>query len=745
MLKQLHTTLLLLSLLLLQGLQSSAQYKISGKVIDDKQKPVRGASVYLDNTIDGATADSMGYFSFTTTEQGNQTIVASELTHTTAGMPLVIAGDIKDIVLVLKANKANDLDAVVITAGAFDASNDKGKTVLKPLDIVTTAGANADVVKALQTLPGTQQTGPDNGLFVRGGDANEAAVIVDGMVVQNAFFSGAPGVATRSRFGAFQYQGVSFSSGGYSARYGQALSGVLELNTVDLPEKSNVNLGINMGGIYASAVKKWKKSSIEGGGGYNNLTPFFSLVNTNFKFYKVPQGGSGNVRYVWKPTKTSILKASANMTQNSTGVGVPNPSSGDSSTFNPFAGQPDTVNFLTNDLNIYSNISYKNYIKNKYQIYAAASVSHNTTKNSFGQIPLDQYEYRQQARLEIKDYLNSRLNVMVGTDVQSFGQKREFNKVWTQQFDEVLTGAYTELEWTPVNRIAVKPGLRYEHSTLLNTGQIAPRLSMAIKTGVHSQASLAGGMFYQNAANIYLMAGLKPQMQQAIHYIANWQWSHDNRTLRLEAYRKDYKNLVLEQVTFFDPNGYRNINPSTIFNNGGFGYAQGAELFWRDKQTVKNLDYWVSYSLIDTRRKYANFLTSATPTFIAQHNANLVGKYFVDKIKTSISATYSFATGRPYYNPEYDYAKNPEKFMSDLTPEFHNLALSAAYLHSFGKWFTVFYISVDNVTKQRNVFGYRYGADASGKIVKNEIVPALYRTLFFGVNMSLSEFKKDEL
>ena len=291
----------------------------------------------------------------------------------------------------------------------------------------------------------------------------------------------------------------------------------------------------------------------------------------------------------------------------------------------------------------------------------------------------------------------------------------------------------------------MKPGLRYEYSSLLSTGQVAPRLSMAIKTGVHSQASLAGGMFYQNAANIYLMAGLKPQMQQATHYIANWQWSHDNRTLRLEAYRKDYRKLVLEQVSSFDPNAYRNINPSTVFNNEGYGYAQGAELFWRDKQTVKNLDYWVSYSFIDTRRKYANFLASATPTFIAQHNANLVGKYFVDKLKTSISATYSFATGRPYYNPEYDHVKNPEKFMSDLTPEFHNLALSAAYLHSFGKWFTVFYISIDNVTKQRNVFGYRYGADASGKIVKNEIVPALYRTLFFGVNMSLSEFKKDEL
>ncbi len=237
---------------------AQAQYNISGTVIDDKNKPVRGASVYLDNTLDGGTTDSIGVFRFTTSEKGNQSLVATEVSHETAGTPVVIEGNVSGIVLKMKANKVHDLDAVVITAGSFGASNDIAKTVLNPLDIVTTAGANADVVKSIEMLPGTQKTGTENGMFVRGGDASEAAIVVDEMVVQNAFFSGPPGVTTRSRFSAFQYQGVAFSSGGYSARYGQALSSVLELNTTDLPEKSTVNLGINMAGVYASGTKKWK-------------------------------------------------------------------------------------------------------------------------------------------------------------------------------------------------------------------------------------------------------------------------------------------------------------------------------------------------------------------------------------------------------------------------------------------------------------------------------------------------------
>lgn len=702
--------------------------------MDDKNKPVAGANVYLDNTLDGGTSDSLGIFRFTTTETGNQTIVASEISHATGGLPIVVNGDLSGIVLVIKANKAKDLDAVIITAGSFEASNDKGKTVLKPLDIVTTAGSGADVVKAMQMLPGTQQTGPDNGLFVRGGDASEAAVIVDEMVVQNAFFNGAPGVATRSRFGAFQYQGVAFSSGGYSARYGQALSGVLELTTTDLPDKSTINLGANVAGAYASGVKKWKNSSLDVGGGYNNLTPFYGIVKSNFNFYKVPQGGNGNIRYMWKPNKDGILKVTLNTQHNTTGVKIPN----------PFAA--DSINFVTRDHNYYSNVSYRQMFKHKYMLYTAASVSLNHTDYEFGSdFKYTQDEYRRQMRVEGKDYFNSRLNLLVGTDFQSFGLARKID-TGKLSYDENLAGAYAELEWTPINRFAIKPGVRYEYSQLLATTTLAPRLSMALKTGTHSQASVAGGLFYQEAPSMYLVAGAYPsKMQTAIHYIANWQWSQDNRTLRLEGYYKQYDNLVWEPNSTYNPNTYRYIYPGTIVTNGGSGYAQGLELFWRDKKTVKNLDYWVSYSYIDTRRKFLNYPVAATPPFIANHNLNLVGKYWIDKIKTNISATYSYASGRPYYDME-NHLNDNNNFLKDRTPDYHSLSLSAAYLHSFGKWFTVFYVSVENVTNRKNVFGYRYTLDNNGNYKQaGPIVPALYRTIFFGVNMSLTEFSKDEL
>ncbi len=738
-----------LSFILFMALHGYAQKVLSGKVIDDKGKPLQGASVYLLNTIDGTSTDSAGRFHFTTEEKGFQTIVASEVSHETGGQPLTLDSSITNIVIKLKTN-ARTLDQVTISAGAFEASN-VNKTVLKPLDIVTTAGANADVVKALETLPGTQQTGTENGLFVRGGDAAEAAILVDEMVVQNAFFSSAPGVATRSRFGAFQFQGISFSSGGYSARYGQALSGVLELLSTDLPDKSTVNLGINMAGVYASGTKRWKTSSLDVGGNYNNLAPFYGLATTNLKFYNVPVGGGGNVRYVWKPNKNGILKITANGSTNSSGIAVPNPYTQVSDTtgnkiYKAFSKEGDTINFRTHAQNYYTNVTYKQTFKTHYELFAGGSFSYDKTNNFFGTIPINEDDKRSQVRVELRDYISSRFSLLAGTELQQIYIKKSFADSFSQQFTETQSAGYLEADWSPVKWLAFRPGVRFEHSALLNESAVAPRISMAIRTGKYSQVSLAGGIFYQDPDYAYLLGidsaiSHRLKYQQAIHYIANWQWIKEDRTLRIEGYYKNYQDLVREHVAY-DPNNYRTINNSENVDNSGYGYAQGLELFWRDKKTVQDLDYWISYSYIDTKRLYKSYITEATPEFISDHNLSIVAKYFVNKWSTNFSATYSYASGRPYYNPN-----NPTFLGDRTTPDYNNLAITVAYLHTFGKWFSVFYVSVDNLTNQHNIFGYRYVYNAAGAATgdRQAIQPALYRSIFAGVNISLSQFKKDEL
>ncbi len=79
--------------------------------------------------------------------------------------------------------------------------------------------------------------GESEGLFVRGGTGAETKIFMDGNLVNNYFTNSVPGIAWERPFQHILFKGNVFSSGGYSAVYGQALSSVLVLESVDLPEQ----------------------------------------------------------------------------------------------------------------------------------------------------------------------------------------------------------------------------------------------------------------------------------------------------------------------------------------------------------------------------------------------------------------------------------------------------------------------------------------------------------------------------
>src|SRR5690606_18257568 len=133
--------------------------------------------------------------------------------------------------------------------------------------------------------------------------------------------------------------------------------------------------------------------------------------------------------------------------------------------------------------------------------------------------------------------------------------------------------------------------------------------------------------------------------------------------------------------------------------NNGSGYAKGIEMFWRDNRSIKRLDYWLSYSYLDTERAYIHFPHSATPSFASAHNFSVVAKYFIQKMKSQLGATYSFTSGRPYNNP------NEERFNASKTPAYQDVSFNWSYLP---KPHLIVYFSCTNVLGRDNIFGYEY-------------------------------------
>ncbi len=736
--------LILLILLLISQLAAFCQVTISGRVQTPRGKPIPGASLTLRNSYDGATTDSTGNFLFQTTETGPQLLEITAIGYKSLQHPLNIERNPIQLQLVLK-EAMDELKAVVVTAGSFEAGDSKRTTVLSSLDVVTTAGANADVTSALRTLPGTQQVGEREGLFVRGGSGEEARVFIDGTLVNNFFYTALPDLATRGRFSPFLFKGTVFSSGGYSALYGQALSGALILETIDLPDQSSASLGISSVGVSGGYQHLNKKKSASWGAnyGYTNLYPYFKLIKQRPDYFTVPAFHGGDANFRIKTSKTGILKFYSTVQANNLGIRTADI---DSATLkNAFA--------LSN-YNIYTNLAWKERLGKKWKLFMGTSFSINRddiesrlqnaeNKDQFlSEIPFSSKSFEVDARaslLQLKTVLDRRLGT--GLSVLRFGGEYLFFKddvffrdtiaSTTIQKDHFKAG-FAELDIYLTNNLAAKLGTRLEHSSLMHKANIVPRFSMAYKLGEKGQASLAYGIFYQKPERSQLMINPNLNFTKASHYIANYQVINASYTFRAEVFYKQYEDLI---KTF----------PAT--SNNGDGYAKGIEFFWRDKKTISNLDYWVSYSFLDTKRNYLNFPGSMQPNFAANHTASLVVKKFITKWQTQVNASYSFATGRPYYNIRYD--QNSQKFMlgdQGKTIPYNNLSLSVNYLPSIGKTgsrsFTVWVLSINNVLNQNQIFNYNYSYDG---LTRKPIRPAANQFFFIGCFISFGVDRSQDI
>ena len=358
---------LLFFVLLLSFLSTTAQVTISGRITDKKNKALFGVSIVLKNTYDGATTDSFGKYNFTTVEKGEQLLEASISGYNTISQKITIGSTplLQDIAL---KEQVTELKAVVISAGAFEASDKNKGAVLNSLDIVTTPSANGDVTSAFKSLPGTQQVGESEGLFVRGGTATESKIYMDGNLVNNFFYSSTPGIATRGRFNPFLFKGTVFSTGGYSALYGQALSSALILESNDLPERTEADLGISVVGVGGGIqhLAKNKKSSWGVSYNYTNLWLAFNVIKQKQDYFRVPLAHQTDANFRIKTKNGGFLKYYGYISGNKVGFGSPDI---DSVVLkNAFALQ---------NLNTYQNINLKERIGNGWKINTGISFSTN--------------------------------------------------------------------------------------------------------------------------------------------------------------------------------------------------------------------------------------------------------------------------------------------------------------------------------------------------------------------------------
>ncbi len=696
-------------------MQAVAQTTISGSVKDKNGTPIMGANVYIKNTYDGATTDLDGKFSFSTTETGEVTLIVSYITFQTYKKNTDVRA-LHDLVIKLKES-VNTLDAVVLTAGSLHTGDNSKIAVMSPLDVVTTAGVAGDFISALQTLPGTQTVGEDGRLFVRGGTAEETQVFIDGLQVFKPYSPTANNIPTRGRYSPFLFDGITFSTGGYAAEYGNALSSVLLLNTIDAPKQNETNWSFMTLGGGVGHKKKWEKDALTLNASYINLTPYNALFPDKNVWDKSPESISGEAVYRHQ-TKNGLFKLY---------------SAFDMTNFNVQQEDINTIGLsrfkLKND-NWYSNISYDGFLTDELKLTTGISYSSSKTKVVQSAVDVLDKENSIHAKAKLKHLFSNQFKLSYGAEflATDFNENGEVNQTNTFEynFTNTTSAIFAEAEIFFSKDFAGKFGLRGEKNALFDEFSMAPRLSLAYRLSPKSQVSMAYGDFYQNPQNTALKIEQDLHMQKATHYILNYQYKKDKKLFRAEVFYKDYDKLVQYNTAFGQP--------SSNFNSNGFGFAKGIDLFWKDSKSIKNLQYWLSYSYLDTERKFQDYQKSVMPSYATKHNASLVTKYWFNSLTSQAGLTYSYASGRPYHNP------NSTSFMDGSTKAYHNISVNWSYLISQQK---ILYLSVSNVLGIKNVYGYDYTTtpDANGMFQRQAIVPNADRFFFVGFFWTISDDK----
>ena len=269
------------------GATLSAQGTVKGFIKDASNgEPILFISVYLEGTNYAATTDLNGYYSITKIPEGTYTVIAGNIEFERQEQEVTITGK--------KVYTRNfKLSPATVQLGGAEISADGqeqetqihiGVETIRPQDIrrVPSFGGQPDIVQVLQTLPGFISTGDQGGqLYIRGGSPVQNKVLLDGMIVYNAFHS----IGLFSVFDSDIISNADVYTGGFNAEFGGRISSVMNIKTKD-----------------------GNKSKMQGKLG---ASPFGAKLTLEGPLKKLREDGSG-ISYVLS-AKTSYLEESSKL------------------------------------------------------------------------------------------------------------------------------------------------------------------------------------------------------------------------------------------------------------------------------------------------------------------------------------------------------------------------------------------------------------------------------------------------
>ncbi|TRZ65671.1 TonB-dependent receptor [bacterium] len=712
---------------------SNKPVKIYGVITVEKNKPLEGANLVIQGSIDGATSDSKEYYEFETEKTGKQILIITALEYSEKKTDIDII-PYTDMKLDFGMSKAEvTTDEIVVTASSF-TSGKNSQVTITALEIVRIPGANADLFRALTTFPGTNQVDEGSRITVRGGDPDEVLTILDQASLYNPFiFDNTYNTSSFSTINPWSLKGINFSSGGFSAKYGNALSAVLDLNTYDVPQTRGMFaiLGLANAGLSGSYVNKKGDFGATFSGSQTFLRPFIEVNGTRADFSPLPTATQLGGTISHKFSSTGLIKFYIDY--NSDNIGIKSYS-------------PTYEGYFNNKTNnIFANLMVQTAPSAVSLLNVSVSASRYNRIFNYGVLSNDNSDIYSKIRADFSTPLSQTMDFRTGAEFEY--SEFKLSGTYPQYFYNIRPdapsvkidgknntgrlGAYVESQAKFGKYLFVIGGLRSDYHTLSNKYSIDPRLSLVYKLSNFSFLKGATGIYHQFSSlqNYQLSYNFTPEPQKAVHYILGYEYNRDgDYILRVETYYKDYSNLLSRNEY-----GY-------LFNSGGEGFAKGVDAFFKVR-FKPDFNGWISYSYTDSKRRLFPTQPLVSSNYDITHNVSIVASYNITSMIT-VGASYRISTGKPYtpvtsaiydptqnaYEPAYG-TENSERFSV-----YQRVDLNAQYIFSLFNKFAVVFVALNNLFNTDNLYSYTYNFNYTNKL---PVYSDNTRIIYAGIGMQL--------
>jgi vitamin B12 transporter len=687
---------------------------VEGRVTGEAGEVLDAANVFLEGTLDGASSDKDGNFRFVTEETGKYILQIRMMGYGEFRKEVFLEGETIRIEANLKEETLKG-EGITVRASSFTTGEESGVT-LTPLEVLMTPGAAADICWAIKSFPGVQQVEEGAGLFVRGGEVSETKFILDGANVYHPYRYESPTGGFFGTFTPFLLKGTYFSSGGFGAEHGNALSGILSMESLDFPLERSISLGMGLGALSAmGSIPLSNNLGINFSGNRSNTKLMFDFNDVEDDFTEYPFSYDLNLNLAWRYSERGRAKIFFFKEKDNVGVSLEDPTWGG--------------NYYGKETSNLYNLLIDHVISNN------TFLKFNVSRTDFGKeteitageeyvLDLKETDEINQAKflLEKKTFMflkfggsleqrKSYFEGFVPSEEDTLDPSVPSN-YYDREYKSYISSVFLEeTSFFPYN-FSLTSGIRFDYDSKSEKKAFDPRFSLSWNAADEITLSFATGIFHQfyepwRYDPDYGNSELDPM--EAKHYIISGTWEDDAGMIRLEGYYKDYNKLIKE-------------HDSLNYVSSGFGHAKGVDFFI--KKSFEKIEGRIAYSYLEARRDWKDYPGFFPPDFDITHNLSAILNV-APVTFFQLGAKYMYATGKPF-------TPKDEAFRSARLPSYWTLDLSASYLHSFfDNNLTVFYFSVNNVTNRNNILGYHNG-DRS-----DPIESSYGRLYYFGVSFQM--------